>query len=179
MIPIVLLLIAAVLGLLILIIALRPAEFRIARSTTVSASPSDVFAQVNNLRRWESWSPWAKLDPAMRQTYEGPTTGPGSLYAWSGNREVGEGRMTITESQPAQRLQIRLEFLKPFKATNEVEFTFQPTDAGTVVSWIMTGRNNFAAKAAHLVMNIDRKVGADFEKGLAQLKSVSESAARG
>ena len=179
MIPIVLLLIAAFLGVLTLIIALRPAEFRIARSATVSASPSDVFTQVNDLRRWESWSPWAKLDPSMRQTYEGPPTGPGSVSAWTGNREVGEGRMTITESRPFEGIRIRLEFLKPFKATNEVEFTFQPVGAGPVVSWIMTGRNNFAAKAAHLVMNIDKKVGGDFEKGLAQLKSVSESAARG
>jgi hypothetical protein len=40
----------------------------------------------------------------------------------------------------------------------------------------MVGRNNVMAKAVHLFMNIDKMVGGQFEKGLAQMKSVVEAA---
>lgn len=168
--------IAVVFAVLAVIVALQPAGFRIVRSTTVSVPPARVFAEVNDLRRWEEWSPWAKLDPGMKQTYDGHPSGVGSIAVWSGNREVGEGRMTITECTADERVRIRLEFFKPFKATNEANLGFRSTGDETLVTWEMTGTNNFAAKAAHLLLNIDRKVGGDFEKGLARLKSIAESA---
>ncbi len=164
----------AILG-LISLIAMRPAEFRVTRSATMAAPPSKPFEQVNDLRNWEEWSPWAKLDTGMSQSYEGPRSGSGAKYSWSGNKKVGEGRMEITESRPDKLVGIRLEFLRPIKATNDVEFTFSPTGDGTTVTWTMTGRNNFAAKAFGLFMNIDKMCGSDFEKGLAGIKSRVES----
>lgn len=112
----------------------------------------------------------------MKQIYEGPSSGAGAVSRWMGNREVGEGRMPLLESAPDERVRIRREFLKPFQATNDVRFTFQSTGDGTLVSWEMTGRNNFAAKAARLVPNLERNVGGGFAKGLSQLKSIAETA---
>ena len=161
---------------LVIVVATRPSEFRVARTVTIAAPAPAVFAQVNDFHKWEAWNPWAKLDPAMKQTYEGAPAGIGAIYTWAGNHEVGEGRMTLTESRPNDLIRIRLEFLKPFKATNVGEFTFRPEGNQTAVTWNMTGQNNFMAKALHLFMNMDRMVGGQFEKGLAQMKSVVEAA---
>ena len=166
---------AAIVVVFLVIVALQPADFRIARSATISAPPAMVFANVNDFHKWQAWSPWAKLDPAMKQSYEGAPSGSGAISRWSGNDQVGAGSMTILDSRPDEIIKIKLEFLKPFQATNTAEFTFKPEGNQTVVSWSMTGQNNFMAKTFGLFMNMDKIVGGDFEKGLAQLKSLAET----
>ena len=146
------------------------------RSATISAPAPAVFAQVNDFHNWEAWSPWAKLDPAAKATFEGPSTGTGAIFKWAGNKEVGEGSMTITESRPSDLIRIKLEFLRPFEATNSAEFTFKPEGNRTGVTWSMEGKNNFIAKAVCLFMNMDKMVGGQFEQGLAQMKAVVEAA---
>ena len=161
---------------LAVVVAFQPAEFRVARSATMSAPAPAVFAQVNDLRKWETWNPWQKKDPAMKLTFSGPPAGPGASYSWAGNNEVGEGRLTITESHPSDLVRIKLEFMKPFAATNTAEFTFKPEGERTNVTWAMQGNNNFFAKALHLVMNMDKMVGGEFEKGLVDMKAAVEAA---
>jgi len=158
-----------------IVVAMQPAEFRITRSASIPASPAAVFAQVNDLHLWTAWSPWEKMDPALKRTYEGAAAGTGASYGWSGNNQVGEGRMTITESRPNDLIRMKLEFLKPFKATNTTEFTFKPEGNQTVVTWSMSGRNNFMCKAVGLFMNCDKMVGGQFEQGLANLKKIAAS----
>jgi polyketide cyclase/dehydrase/lipid transport protein len=131
---------------------------------------------VNDFHNWEAWSPWAKLDPAAKATFEGPSAGTGAIFKWAGNKEVGEGSMTITESRPSDLIRIKLEFLRPFEATNSAEFTFKPEGNRTAVTWSMEGKNNFIAKAVCLFMNMDKMVGGQFEQGLAQMKDVVEAA---
>ena len=167
---------AIVVVLLVVFIALQPSTYRVERSTTMNAAAPVVFAQVNDFHKWNAWSPWAKLDPAMKQTFEGAPAGSGAVYAWTGNSEVGEGRMTITESHPSDLIKIKLEFIKPFAANSNTVFTFKPEGNQTKVTWTMDGDKNFIAKAFQLFMNIDKMVGGDFEKGLAQMKSVAEAA---
>jgi uncharacterized protein YndB with AHSA1/START domain len=159
-------------------IATRPSEFRITRSRTLTASPDTVFAYVSDFHRWSEWSPWEKLDPAMKRDLSGTPAGTGALYHWSGNKEVGEGRMTITDSRPGQSITIRLEFIKPWAATSTTRFDIAPTDSGTNVTWTMTGRNNFVQKAFCLSMDMEKMVGGDFEKGLANLDTATAGAAR-
>lgn len=170
--------VAAIFVILIAVVAMQPAGFRITRSATVVVPPSAVFTQVNDLHLWEEWSPWAKLDPAMKKTYEGAAAGAGAIYSWNGNNNVGEGRITITESKPNDLIRIQLEFVRPFACTNDVEFTFTPQGDQTVVTWSMAGKKNFMAKAVHLVMNMDKMCGGQFEQGLANLKAVVETASQ-
>ena len=157
------------------VVAMQPADFRVTRSMTVDAPPDAVFAHVNDFHKWEAWSPWAKLDPQAAMTYEGPASGPGTIVRWDGNDDVGAGSMTIQDSSPNQRIQIGLEFLRPFESTATTQFTFEPDGEQTVVSWSMFGRNNFIGKAISLFMDCDAMIGGDFEKGLASLKSVVEA----
>lgn len=159
-----------------IVIATRPDDFRITRATTIAAPPATVFAQVNDLHLWDAWSPWAKLDPECKVTFSGAAAGKGAEFHWAGNSEVGEGHQTITESTPSQLVRMKLDFIKPFKASNDVEFTFQPDATGTVVTWTMSGKNNFLGKAFSLVMDCETMLGPQFEKGLASLKAVSEAA---
>ncbi len=165
----------AIFVVLAVIISRRPGAFRIARSATIDAPTSNVFPHVNDLHAWEAWSPFEKLDPAMKRTYEGPASGIGARQSWSGNGRAGQGSMTITEAVPAKLVRLRLDFLKPFKATNIAEFTFQPVGSATEVTWVMTGTKNFVMKAFGLIMDMDKMLGATFDEGLASLKRVSES----
>ena len=160
---------------LLIVVALRPADFRISRRISTAAPASAVFPHVNDLSKWREWSPWEKLDPNLKRTYEGPAAGVGAGYAWEGNPQVGQGRMTITESRPSDLVRIRLEFIKPFQATNTSEFSFERAGSDTVITWSMSGRNNFMAKAFGLLMNMDKLIGKDFEKGLARLKTIAEA----
>jgi uncharacterized protein YndB with AHSA1/START domain len=159
-------------------VAMQPSEFTISRSRTLAAPPAVVFAYLNDFHQWKEWSPWEKLDPAMRRQYSGAPAGPGAIYEWAGNDKVGDGRMTIVDSKEPETVSIRLEFLKPYQATNTAEFFITPGGLGTDVTWAMSGHNGFMAKAASLVLNIDKQVGGDFEKGLAALDQVTEAAAK-
>ncbi len=178
MLPIILIVlsaIAAIVVLFLLVVAFQPSEFRVERKATMVASPEVVFGYVNNFHKWNDWSPWAKLDPTSKETYDGPASGTGAKFAWDGNKEVGQGRMTIKESRPSDMIRIKLEFIKPFTCTNTAEFTFQPQGNQTLVTWGMTGHNNFMGKAFGLFMNMDKLIGGDFEKGLASLKTLAEA----
>jgi hypothetical protein len=167
---------AAIVVVFVGVVAMQPSDFRIVRTATMSAPAPAVFAQVNDFHNWEAWSPWAKLDPAAKNSFEGPSAGTDAIFRWAGNKEVGEGSMTITESRPSDLIRIKLEFLKPFAATNSAEFTFKPDGDQTAVTWSMAGKNNFISKAICLFMNMDKMVGGKFEEGLAQMKSVVEAA---
>lgn len=176
MLEIILVIFAVIIIAFVVIVAMQSSEFRVARSATMSVSAPAVFAQVNDFHKWEAWNPWGKIDPAMKQTYEGAPAGIGAIYSWVGNNKVGEGRMTLTESRPSDLIRIKMEFCKPFAATNTAEFTFKPAGNQTAVTWSMTGHNNFMAKAIHLFMNMDKMIGSQFDKGLASMKSVVEGA---
>jgi uncharacterized protein YndB with AHSA1/START domain len=156
------------------IISTRPSEFHVTRSRAISAPASAVFAQVNDLHKWKAWSPWARLDPNATETHEGPAAGVGSIMRWSGNMKVGAGSMTIVDSRPNDLIRFRLDFLKPMAATNTAEFSFQPQGNQTLVTWTMSGNNNFIGKAVGLVMNCDKMIGGQFEQGLSQLAAVVE-----
>ena len=176
MVKLILIALAVIIAVLAVVVALQPAEFRVARSATMSAPAPVIFAQVDDLHKWEAWNPWQKKDPAMKLTFAGPPAGFGASYSWAGNNEVGEGRLTITESRPGDLVRIKLEFMKPFAATNTAEFTFKPEGDKTAVTWSMEGKNNFFAKAINLCLNMDKMVGGEFEKGLADMKKVAEAA---
>jgi uncharacterized protein YndB with AHSA1/START domain len=178
MVRVILLAIAAVIVLVVLVVATRPSTFHIERSITIAAPPENAFARVNDFHAWAAWSPYERLDPQMTRTFGGAASGTGATYAWTGNDEVGEGRMTIEKSDAPSRVSIKLEFFRPWVATNVATFTFAPVPEGTKVTWAMDGQNNFGAKAASLFMDIERIVGGDFERGLAGLKTVAENASQ-
>ncbi len=163
---------SVIVALLVVVINSQPTDFRITRSATLSAPAPAVFAQVNDLHKWKAWSPWAKMDPNATETHEGPAAGTGAAMRWSGNRKIGEGSMTITNSHPNELIGMRLEFLKPFAVTNTAEFTFKPQGNQTVMTWSMSGHNTFMGKAMGLVINCDKMVGGMFEQGMANLQSI-------
>lgn len=167
---------AVILVIFAVVVATRPDDFRVTRSATMAATPAVIFEQVNDFHKWDAWSPWAKLDPNSKVVFEGPTSGKGAIFKWSGNNEVGEGQQTIIDSRPAELVQIKLDFIRPFAGTNTVDFTFKPEGPNTLVTWSMYGKNNFIGKAMSLVMDCDKMLGGFFEKGLASLKSIVETA---
>ncbi len=158
------------------IVAIQPAEFAIERSVTIAAPPGVVYPHLASLRAWEAWSPWSKMDPEQQNVYTGSESGVGAVMDWDGP-QAGSGRATIVGVKPDEEIDVLLEFRRPMEATNQARFALVPAPDGTTVTWRLEGRNGFVAKAFGLVMDMDRMVGGEFEKGLAKLKSLAEEQA--
>lgn len=167
--------VVAVLATVLIAAANRPDTFVVQRSTRIAAAPDKVFAQINDLQRFNAWNPFNKKDPAVKGSYTGPAAGPGATYEFAGNKDVGRGRLAIESSTPSSHVQMKLDMLDPFEAHNTVAFTLAPADGGgTDVTWAMQGPLPYMAKIVHLFFNMDRMVGRDFEAGLADLKALAE-----
>lgn len=173
---ILLVLAALVVGICVLA-AFQPSSFRIERSISVAATPAALFPKLNDLHQTHEWAPWKEKDPKATYEFSGPAAGVGAAQSWSGNSDVGAGKQTIVESRPNELVRVKLEFLKPFEAVCESVYTLKPSGQQTVVTWTMTGENDFIGKIFCLFMNQDKMVGGEFEKGLATLKRTSESPA--
>ncbi|WP_271408555.1 SRPBCC family protein [Pseudomonas sp. Q1-7] len=154
--------------------AISPDHFRIERTTTIAAPPEKVFPLINDLRKWTAWSPWEKLDPALKRSYRGPKEGVGAVYAWQGNNEVGAGSMEITRSEPDAKVEIKLDFQMPFEAHNTAEFTLRPQNGGTEVTWAMYGPSPYTHRLMQVFFDMDDMVGGKFDQGLLNLKAVAE-----
>lgn len=151
-------------------------KYTVERSATIAAPPARIYEELVDFHRWTAWSPWEDLDPQLQRTYSGPESGVGSVYAWSGNRKAGKGQMEIREATEPSKVGIDLEFVKPFKASNDTVFTIEPEGSGSRVTWTLTGKKTAMTKVMGIFTSMDKMVGPDFEKGLARLKAVTEAA---
>jgi uncharacterized protein YndB with AHSA1/START domain len=172
----IIILVLAALFTFLFVVITKPNNFRMQRSITIKAPAAIVYSHIADFRKWKDWSPWEQLDPSMTRTFSGEASGVGAVYDWQSNGKAGQGRMTIRETAPAHRLLINLDFIKPFPATNSAEFLLQPSGDGTVVTWAMFGPSPFMSKLMGTLMNMDDLVGKDFERGLENLKRLSERA---
>ncbi|MBI5609058.1 MAG: SRPBCC family protein [Deltaproteobacteria bacterium] len=167
--------VAVLLLVLLAVVATRPDHYTVKRNASIAAPPDKVYALLVDFHVWSQWSPWEKLDPAMKKTWSGTTSGVGAIYEWSGNDQVGKGRMTIVEATPAKQVKIKLEFLEPWQSTSDTRFDLVAQGNQTTVDWVMEGRaDNLGLKAMGLLMDMDKMVGSDFEKGLVDLKALAE-----
>src|SRR5215204_4099846 len=153
--------------------ASKPDAFQVQRSTDIPAPPEKIFPLIDDLHAHTSWSPFEK-DPAMKRTHSGAPRGEGAVYEWEGNRQVGAGRIAITESKPPSRVTMALDMLRPFAAHNIVEFSLEPQGNTTSVTWAMHGNQPYMAKVMCMFMDPDKMVGSQFEEGLAKLKALAE-----
>ena len=178
MLNIILIAIPTIIVVFLIIVAMQPSNYRVARSLVIAAPPEAVFPHMNELKKWEAWNPWGKADPNLKLTYGGPASGVGANYSWAGNKEAGAGHATITESRPSESVRYKMEFLKPMSGTSEMEFTFKPQGNQTEVTMTVTGEKNFMARAFCLFVNMDKMIGGKFERALADLKAMVESPAK-
>lgn len=158
------------------VIMMQPGDFRVERTVAISAPAATIFPLINDFHKWETWSPWEKVDPNVKRAYSGAPAGVGAIYEWSGNAKLGAGRMTIIESKPNELMRFKMEFFKPMKSTSTGEFTLKSEGGQTLVTQVMFGPKNFVSKAVCMVMNMENMIGPQFEKGLADLKAIAEAA---
>lgn len=168
------LLVAVVIGVSFVVIAMQPDTFAIERTETIAAPPAAVFAEINDLQKWDAWSPWKELDPKAKMTFSNPTSGKGAKFTWSGNDNIGEGSLTILESRPNELVELEQAFVRPMEGKTRMEFSLKDHADGTQVRWLMDGTNDFFGKAMCLVMDMDACVGTEMAKGLGKLKKLVE-----
>jgi hypothetical protein len=161
-------------GLLLAYAATRPDDFRVERRLRIAATPAQLWPLVGELRGFNRWNPYERKDPLTQGSYSGAAAGVGSRYAWESSK-IGTGSLEITAQSPGQRVQMKLDFIKPFEAHNQAEFRLAPqADGSTEVTWAMQGHNALLHKAMGLIFNMDKLVGADFEQGLLNLQKLAE-----
>ena len=168
--------VVVVIAAFLIFVVTRPADFRVERSATIAAPAQALFEQVNDHHKFNAWNPFLKVDPNVKNTYSGPDSGVGAVCSWDGNKDIGAGSSTITESKPGELVRERMDWKRPMEGTSTVEFTFKPQGDKTVVTWAMYGKNGFMGKAISLFMDIDKMCGPQFEQGLADLAKVVTAA---
>lgn len=151
-------------------VATRPAEYHIERHKTLTAGPAEIMPHLTDMEAFTKWNPWDELDPDMDKTFSDPKSGVGAYYTWSGNEDVGKGRMEILEVTET-KVTYKLEFIEPFASEATTYVTLAPGENGTQATWGMDGENDFMAKAFTMFVDMDAMVGADFEKGLDKLEA--------
>jgi hypothetical protein len=154
--------------------ATLPDTFRVQRVTSIKAAPEKIFVLINDLHGWSTWSPYEKKDPGMKKSYSGAPSGKGAAFEWEGNKDVGKGRLEITDALPSSKVVMRLHMLEPIEGRNNVEFTLETEGDATNVTWTMHGPMPYISKLLSVFINMDNMIGKDFETGLASLKSVAE-----
>jgi hypothetical protein len=164
----------ALIAVALLYAATRPDTFRVQRSIRINATPEKIAPLVHDFHQWEKWSPWEKIDPALTRTYSGAANGQGAVYAWAGNKDIGQGRMEVLEAASPAKVLIKLDFITPFEAHNLVEFTLVPEGNATMVTQAMYGPSPFISKVMGLVFSMDKMVGGKYEEGLQNLKALAE-----
>lgn len=177
MLKILALLIGVAIAALLLYAASRPDRFHVERSTTIQASAERLHPLINDLQRFNTWNPYARKDPAMQGQYSGPSAGPGAVYEFQGNKDVGKGRIGITASSAPSSVTMQLDMFEPFEGHNVVTFSLVPEGEATRVTWAMDGPSPFVARLIGVFMNMDQMIGRDFEAGLSLLKSQAEKPA--
>lgn len=168
------LVVVVLLAALLVYAATNPDTYRIQRSANIAAPPDKIFPFINDFHKWDAWSPWEKLDPAMKKSHGGAPQGKGAVHEWEGNKNVGTGRMEVLESTPPSKIVIKLDFLKPFEAHNTAEFTLAPQSGSTNVTWAMHGPQPYILKVMSLFCSKEKMVGGQLEQGLANLKALAE-----
>ena len=178
MLPYVAIGVTATMGLFLAVVASRRADYRVVRKLEIHAPAEVIFRALNDLQQFSSvlvffGSPLKKEDPGLQLSFAGPAAGVGQSLDWS-SKDAGQGKLTITESLPTQKVGLALEFVKPMASKALYALTLEPTPTGSAVTWSMDGKHNFLGKAFGLFMDMDKALGGDLEQGLAQLKSVTE-----
>jgi hypothetical protein len=159
---------------LLIYAATRPDSLHVERTASINAPPGKIFPLITDFHTWSSWSPYEKIDPAMKRAYSGATSGKGAVYEWEGNNEVGQGRMEITDASNPSRVIIKLDFIKPLEGHDVAVFALVPQGDSTNVTWTMDGPTPYVGKLIGVFMNMDTMIGKDFETGLANLKAITE-----
>lgn len=154
--------------------ATRPDSFRVERSKSINAPADSIYPLINDFTKWTTWSPWEKLDPALKRAYSGASSGKGAVYAWDGNKDVGAGRMEITDESKPSKVVIKLDFIRPFEGHNTAEFKLVPKGEATDVTWAMYGPMPFISKVMSLFVSMDSLIGKDFEAGLSNLATAAQ-----
>ncbi len=173
MLKIILIAVVVLLAIILIYASTRPDTLHVERAIDIKASPEKIFPLINDFHQWNDWTPYNK-DPAMKKTFSGITSGKGAMYAWEGNKEVGQGEITIVDSTPPKEIALALHMIKPFEGHNHVVFSLDAKGDTTTVTWALEDKHTYFMKVMSLFLNLDKMIGGDFEVGLAKLKTVAE-----
>jgi hypothetical protein len=158
----------------------KPDTLHIERSLVMQATPAHVLPYTNDFTKFVTWIPWTELDPNQTTEFSEPPSGVGAWSTWSGNDAVGSGRMELLSVEPNAVVH-KLDFIEPFANTAESTLSMKPAGEGKVeVTWALDQDAGFASKIMCVFVDMDKMLGADFEKGLTKLQKLVEAdAAKG
>jgi len=152
-----------------------PAEKTISREIVIQAPPESLFPMINHSKKMNDWMPWLESDPGVKMVFSGPDEGVGSKSEWDSPGKMGTGSAVVMESNLNQSVKTQLTYTKPIAMSQVAEVTLTPTQGGTKVTWSVECHNSFFFRLMGVLLNVDKMVGGEFEKGLNKLKLIAES----
>jgi uncharacterized protein YndB with AHSA1/START domain len=165
---------AVALAVALALAAHRPDRLNVRRTIAVAAPPEKIFALINDFHNWSRWAPEDREDPSLQRSYAGAAAGRGALSEWHGSGSAGAGRAQITNSAPAERVEVTVDFTRPSVGHNVNEFTLIPRGDSTQLTWDLTAQNTYSMKIMELFVDMDAKIGQHLEKRLTALKAAAE-----
>lgn len=161
-----------ILGVFVVIAALRPAEYLIKRDIVINAKPEAIFPFLVSTKNADTWMPWKEQDPQVQITYSGPEEGIGSISSWDSPGQMGTGKAEIVGVVANQSVKTKITYTKPMEMNQDSEFILTPQGDSTQMTWTVTGNQPFIARliCTLMFMNMDKYVGGMFENGLNKLK---------
>ena len=153
---------------------LLPTHWSVERQVEIAAPPERVFAELDDLRAWRRWSPWQESAyPGLVFKYAGPPRGAGAEVSWN-SEATGDGRLRIEVSTPPRELVFSMAFQQGrINARDTLRLAPLP-DGRTRVTWSDEGSLGRTLLGRLSLPVIERSMGRDLERGLAQLAAVVE-----
>ena len=166
--------VVVVVAVVLLFAATKPSKFHIEKSVSIQTPPEKVYALIADFHNWPQWAPQDREDPTMQRTYSGATTGQGAVSDWTSKGSAGAGQMTITAAAAPSKVDVVVDWKRPFKVQNAHGFTLTPAGGGTQLSWSAEGTNLYVMKVMELFVGVNGLMGKHFEAGLGNLKRIAE-----
>jgi len=170
---IILAMIVLILGILIYILV-KSNKYTISQTKFIKQTPEKIFPYINNFKSWHDWASWEDIDPNITRIYSDNPKGVGATYEWISKQPNMHGKMTITETMPSNKILIKIDFIKPARGSNTIEFDLKNFGEGTLVTQSMCGKHTFAARLMNVFSTIDKSIEKQYDKGLSKLKKLVE-----
>ncbi|PKP23227.1 MAG: hypothetical protein CVU05_00270 [Bacteroidetes bacterium HGW-Bacteroidetes-21] len=162
----------SIIAIALIIAAFLPSSYKVERKTEINASFEKIAPLITDLKMWDKWSPWKAADSAAIYTYN-DTIGVNAEMSWEGEI-VGSGKLRITGINDTL-IKYQLTFLDPMESTSEGGFIVKINDDKTELTWYDEGSLSYPmGRLMTLFISFDKMLGSDFEKGLANIKTVAE-----
>jgi uncharacterized protein YndB with AHSA1/START domain len=170
---IILIAIAIVIALVFILSQFMKNEHYVKSEVVIHVSANRVYEFLRFLKNQEKFNKWAKADMDRHSTTKGVDGDVGFVYAWNGDRSVGEGEKEILNLVENKKIETEIRFVRPMKTKAKVTFEMETlTNDQTKLAFINAG--NIKAPWNVLLPLFQKNFAKDMNESMQTLKGILE-----